>query len=242
MEVIPAVDIRGGKCVRLYQGDYARETVFSEDPVEAALKWQSQGARRLHLVDLDGAAAGEPRNLATVAAIVKAIAIPAELGGGIRTAETVEKVLALGVQRAIIGTAAVERPDLVAELCSRFGEGIVVGIDARDGMVATRGWLAATQTTIVDLALRMASLGAKRIIYTDIQRDGTLTQPNFEATARLVKSVSLAVIASGGVASVEHLLRLGRLGVEGAIVGRALYTGDVRLAEALAAVEAGRAQ
>lgn len=240
MEVIPAVDIRNGKCVRLYQGDYARETVFADSPVDVARKWEALGAPRLHLVDLDGAAAGEPRNLPAITAVVKAVKVPVELGGGIRTRETVAKLLSLGIGRVILGTAAIEQPELVQELCARYGEAIVVGIDARGGRVATRGWLTATQTTAVELARKMADLGVQRITHTDIARDGTLTKPSFAATERLVRSVKLAVVASGGVASVAHLKRLAGLGVEGAIVGRALYTGDVDLAEALAAVSGAR--
>jgi phosphoribosylformimino-5-aminoimidazole carboxamide ribotide isomerase len=233
MEVIPAIDLRNGKCVRLYQGDYGRETVFSEDPVSMALRWQSEGAVRLHLVDLDGAARGEPCNLNAVEGILAVVDIPVELGGGIRSIETVEELLKLGVGRAILGTVAVERPDLVETACRRFGEQVVIGIDARDGIVATRGWLESTTATAVDLAVAMVGLGARRFIYTDISRDGTLTSPNFEATAEMVSKLNVPVIAAGGISSVEDLTRLAALGVEGAIVGRAIYTGDVRLPEAL---------
>lgn len=236
MEVIPAIDLRGGKCVRLYQGDYARETVFSEDPVAVARHWQELGAPRLHLVDLDGAAAGGPKNLDIVAKIAKSITIPAQLGGGIRSLETIEEVLALGVKRVILGTAALENPDLVREACARFGEAIVVGVDARQGKVATRGWLQQSSQTAIEVVQKMIDLGVKRFIYTDISRDGTLTEPDFEATAELVSKSKACIIASGGVASVEHLKKLAGLGVEGAIVGRALYTGDVDLARAIAAV------
>lgn len=235
MEVVPAIDIRHGRCVRLFQGDYARETVYSENPVDMALKWESEGAPRLHLVDLDGAAAGWPVNLRTVEAIVKAVKIPVQIGGGIRTKETAARMLSLGVKRVVLGTAAVENPPLVKELCAEYAEAVMVGIDARDGMAATRGWIEASAVSAEDLACRMGEAGVKRIIYTDINRDGTLTEPNFAAIDRLVKGVRLAVIASGGVASVEHVRRLVPLGVEGVIIGRALYTGDVKLKEALAA-------
>jgi phosphoribosylformimino-5-aminoimidazole carboxamide ribotide isomerase len=233
MEVIPAIDLRNGKCVRLYQGDYDRETVFSDDPVAMAIRWQADGAGRLHLVDLDGAAKGKPCNLDAITAILEAVDIPVEVGGGIRTLETIEELLDMGVGRAILGTAAVESPSLVEEACSEFGQHVVIGIDARDGLVATRGWRERSATQAADLAIAMEELGAKRFIYTDISRDGTLTSPNFEATAELVSRVSVPVIAAGGVSSVEHLAKLAALGVEGAIVGRAIYTGDVRLAEAL---------
>jgi phosphoribosylformimino-5-aminoimidazole carboxamide ribotide isomerase len=234
MEIIPAVDIKGGKCVRLYQGDYRRETVFSEDPVAVALEWQSQGAKRLHLVDLDGAADGEPRNVAIVETVVKQIGIPVQVGGGIRDEVTVAKLLAIGVGRVILGTAAVDNPELIQRLCQKYGEAIVVGIDARDGRVAIHGWQKGTEIAALELGLKMATLGVRRIIYTDIKRDGTLTKPGFEVIAEMVEGVNLPVIAAGGVSALSHLRKLGELGVEGAIVGRALYTGDINLREALA--------
>jgi len=232
MEIIPAIDLRNGKCVRLYQGDYGKETVFSDDPVSMALRWQSEGARRLHIVDLDGAARGEPVNLETIEDIIAAIDIPVEVGGGIRSLETIEKLLNAGIDRAILGTVAVEKPDLAEEACRRFGEQIIVSIDARDRMVATRGWLQESRVTAVELARRMGELGVKRFIYTDISRDGTLTSPNFEAISELLSQVDVPVIAAGGISSVHHLTELAGLGVEGAIVGKAMYTGDVKLAEA----------
>ncbi len=233
MEIIPAIDIRGGRCVRLYQGDYSKETVFSEDPVAVALQWQTQGARWLHLVDLDGAARGEPVNLPTIEAIVNRLSISIEVGGGIRDKGTVTRLLGLGVKRVILGTVAVDDQRLVAELCQEFGEAIVVAIDARDGYVATRGWLEGTSVTALELAKSMAALGARRIIYTDIKRDGTLTEPDFDAIVRMVKGVGLPIIAAGGISRLEHLKRLKELGVEGAIIGRALYTGDIDLRQAL---------
>jgi phosphoribosylformimino-5-aminoimidazole carboxamide ribotide isomerase len=234
MEIIPAVDIKNGKCVRLYQGDYNRETVFSEDPVAVALNWQAQGAGRLHLVDLDGAAGGKPRNIAVIEAVVKQVGLPVQLGGGIRDEATVAKLLAIGVNRVILGTAAVENSKLVERLCRKYGEAIVVGIDARDGHVATHGWVKGTKIKALKLGLRMAAVGARRIIYTDIKRDGTLTEPDFEAIAEMVKGVNLHVIAAGGISALGHLRKLKELGVEGAIVGKALYTGDINLKEALA--------
>ena len=234
MEIIPAVDIKGGKCVRLYQGDYRQETVFSEDPVAVALEWQAQGAGRLHLVDLDGAAIGEPRNIAVVESIVKRVNLPVQLGGGIRDEATVARLLEIGINRVILGTAAVENPEIVKRLCRKYDDAIIVGIDARDGRVATHGWKKGTEVTALELGRRMADAGAKRIIYTDIKRDGTLTEPGFEAIAGMVKGVNLPVIAAGGISALDHLRKLAKLGVEGAIVGRALYTGDVILREALA--------
>ncbi len=234
MDIIPAIDIRGGRCVRLYQGDYSKETVFSEDPVAVALEWQAQGARWLHLVDLDGASRGEPVNLPTIEAIVRQVRISVEVGGGIRSESTVSWLLGLGVKRVILGTVAVENPDLVAGLCRKFGEAVVVGIDARDGYVATRGWLKGTDITALELGRKMAGLGVRRLVYTDIKRDGTLTEPDFEAIERMVEGVGVPIIAAGGISRLEHLKRLKELKVEGAILGRALYTGDIDLKQALA--------
>ncbi|MBM3182838.1 MAG: 1-(5-phosphoribosyl)-5-[(5-phosphoribosylamino)methylideneamino]imidazole-4-carboxamide isomerase [Chloroflexi bacterium] len=233
MEIIPAVDIKGGKCVRLYQGDYARETVFFDDPVAVALRWESLGARRIHLVDLDGAAAGEVRNLAVIEAIARQVRVPVQLGGGIRDGATISKLLDIGVKRVILGTVAVEQPELVRGLCQKFGEAVIVGIDARDGMVATRGWLKGTQMKALDLGKEMVELGVKRIIYTDIRRDGTLTEPNYAEIAEMVNGVQANIIAAGGVSALEHLTKLEKLGVEGAIVGKALYTGNIDLEKAL---------
>jgi phosphoribosylformimino-5-aminoimidazole carboxamide ribotide isomerase len=237
MEVIPAVDIKGGKCVRLYQGDYNRETVFSEDPVAVALSWQAQGASRLHVVDLDGAASGEPRNIDVIEAIVKQVGLPVQLGGGIRDEATAAKLLDIGINRVILGTVAVENSGLVESLCREYGEAIVVGIDARDGRVAIHGWKEGTEIAALELGLQMAAVGARRIIYTDIKRDGTLTEPGFEAIAEMVKGANLPIIAAGGISALGHLRKLKELGVEGAIVGKALYTGDIKLKEALAAVQ-----
>ena len=236
IEIIPAIDLRGGQCVRLYQGNYNEETVFSDDPLDVALKWQSMGAPRLHIVDLDGAAAGEPRNLDIIKAIAGAMLIPAQLGGGIRHLETIEKLLKVGIERVILGTAAVENPGLIEEACHRFHESIVIGIDAREGHVATHGWLQDSELTAVGLAESMTRLGVRRFIYTDISRDGTLTEPNFSAIAEMIEKIRLPVIAAGGISSVNHLKILQKLGAEGAIVGKALYTGDINLKEALAAL------
>jgi len=233
MEVIPAVDIKDGKCVRLYQGDYNQETVFSEDPVAVALSWRAQGAGRLHVVDLDGAASGKPRNIAVVEAIVKQVGLPVQLGGGIRDEATVEKLLDIGINRVILGTAAVEDLGLVKALCKKYGEAIVVGIDARDGSVATHGWRKGTEVSALALGQRVVATGVRRLIYTDIKRDGTLTEPDFEAIAEMVKGVNLPIIAAGGISALSHLIKLKELGVEGAIVGKALYTGDINLREAL---------
>ena len=237
MEIIPSIDLRAGRCVRLYQGDYAQETVYSEDPLVVALSWQEQGASRLHLVDLDGAAAGYPANLPVISAIAGSLDIPVQVGGGIRDRATAESLLSAGAQRVVLGTAAVERPELVRELCAGYGSpAVVVAVDARDGRVAIKGWTETAAMTAPELADRMAGLGVVRLLYTDISRDGTLTGPNFAANAALVKDSGMAVQASGGVARLDHLARLVETGVEGVIIGRALYTGDITLAEAIGLV------
>jgi phosphoribosylformimino-5-aminoimidazole carboxamide ribotide isomerase len=235
VDVIPAIDLRGGKCVRLYMGDYAKETVYDDDPVEVARRWHQQGARRLHVVDLDGALLGEPANLDVIANIVRAVNIPVQVGGGIRRIITAERLLQLGVARVIFGTIAVENPNLVAEACSCFGEAVVVSIDAQDGLVSIRGWKARSTMPVADLVNLMAEAGVKRFVYTDIARDGTLTEPNFEAVADLMKKTTLPIIVSGGVSSLEHIKRIKALGAEGAIVGKALYTGDLDLSKAIKA-------
>jgi len=210
--------------------------VFSDDPLDVALKWQSMGAPRLHIVDLDGAAAGEPRNLDIIKEIARAMLIPTQLGGGIRRLETIEKLLKAGVERVILGTAAVEDPGLVGAACRRFRESIIVGIDAHEGFVATHGWRRATESATVELAESMVRLGVRRFIYTDISRDGTLTEPNFSAITEMIETIRVPIIAAGGIASIGHLKMLRKLGAEGAIVGKALYTGDIDLKQALAAI------
>jgi len=236
MEVIPAIDLRGGRCVRLHQGDFERETVFSDDPVAMALRWQEQGGSRLHVVDLDGAATGEPAHLEVISAIVAALEIPVQVGGGIRSAATARAWLEAGVERVVIGTAAVRDPGMVREVCLEHGsERVVVSIDARNGMVALQGWTEASEVSVLELAHRMAELGVQRLLYTDIARDGMLTGPDIDTNAQLVRDTGMAVLASGGVASVEDIRQLTATGAEGVIVGRALYTGAVSLPEAIAA-------
>lgn len=245
MEVIPAIDLLDGKCVRLYQGNYDRASIFNDNPVEVARQWAEQGATRLHVVDLDGAKAGKSVNLSVIEAIATAIEIPVQVGGGLRDRAGVAKLLDTGVQRAILGTVAVEKPELVTQLCNEFPEQIVVGIDARNGMVATRGWIETSEVAATDLAQRMAQQGAAAIIYTDIHRDGTLSGPNMDALRELAESIDIPVIASGGVSSLTDLLSLLSLepiGVTGVIVGKAIYTGDVSLKEAVRAVGDGRWQ
>lgn len=236
MEIIPAIDIKEGKCVRLYQGDYSQQTIFAENPAAVALRWKSQGARWLHLVDLDGAATGEPKNMAAVEEILRTSSLLVELGGGIRREDIAEKLLQEGVSRMILGTLAIEKPELVKKLCRRFGEAIVVGLDARDGKIAIHGWQKDTVVDALQLSREMVELGVRRFVYTDIKRDGTLSEPNFDAVERLIAVVNVPIIASGGISKVEHLQKLKELGVEGAIIGKALYTEDINLKEAIASV------
>lgn len=233
MEIIPAVDIRGGRCVRLYQGDYEQETVFDEDPVTAALTWYSQGARWLHIVDLDGAVAGEPRNMEVVGQIIKETGLLIELGGGIRQEEVASELLRRGVSRLILGSAAIENRELVKKLCQQFGEAVAVSLDARDGKIAIRGWQKDTVVEVLQLSREMVDAGVRRFIYTDIRRDGTLTEPNFDMIKKLLEEVNVPVIVAGGISRLEHLRRIKELGAEGAIIGKALYTGDMNLGEAI---------
>ena len=237
MEIIPAIDLKSGKCVRLYQGDYNQETVFSEDPVDVAKHWKSLGAKRIHIVDLDGAAKGKICHFKIISDIVSAVNIPVEVGGGIRTIKSIEKLLNAGVDRVILGTAAIENEDLIKEGCKQFGDRIIAGVDARDGYVATRGWVESSKVTAIELIKHMKAIGIGRFVYTDISRDGTLTEPNFAAIEDLVAKVNTKIIAAGGIASIEHLRKLTALGVEGAIVGRALYTGHIDLKKALSSVK-----
>lgn len=240
MIIFPAIDIRDGKCVRLFKGDFNQETVFSDKPEEMAEKWQAEGAEFLHLVDLDGALAGKSQNLATVKKIIAAVNIPVELGGGIRTMENIDEVLALGVKRVILGSVAVKNPDLVKEACAKYGERIVVGIDAKAGIVAVDGWGVSGNVDVITLAKEMAKAGVKTIIYTDISRDGTLAGVNVEATAKLARESGINIVASGGVkstADIKALLPYEKDGIEGVIVGKSIYMKTLDLAEA---IEIGR--
>ncbi|WP_346687351.1 1-(5-phosphoribosyl)-5-[(5-phosphoribosylamino)methylideneamino]imidazole-4-carboxamide isomerase [Megamonas hypermegale] len=237
MIIFPAIDIRGGKCVRLIKGDFNQETVFSDRPEIMAKKWQDEGGKYLHLVDLDGALAGKSQNLATVEMILKTVDIPVELGGGIRTMENIETVLDMGVSRVILGSVAVKNPQLVKDACKKYGsERIVVGIDAKDGIVAVDGWGVSGNVEAKDLAKKMALGGVKHIIYTDISRDGTLSGVNAQATAEIARYSGVKVVASGGVSSIEDIKLLKQYeadGIEGVIVGKSIYTGSLSLPEAL---------
>lgn len=243
MLIIPAIDIRDGKCVRLFKGDFAKETVFSDRPEEMARKWQNAGARFLHLVDLDGALAKKPMNLDTIERILHSVDLPVELGGGIRSLEHIETALSLGVHRVILGSVAVQEPELVQEACQRYKERIVVGIDAKDGIVAVDGWGVSGDVEAGELARRMVKAGVRTIIYTDISRDGTLAGVNAEATVALAKESGASVIASGGVSSLADIRRLKALeaeGVCGVIVGKSIYTGALDLAKAIEIAEGER--
>jgi len=233
MEIVPAIDIRGGRCVRLYQGDFGRETVFADDPVEVARRWQDEGAPRLHVVDLDGAREGWPMNADLVRRIVAAARVPVQVGGGLRDMAAIQRYLDTGVDRAVLGTAAVKDRALLAEALAEHGEKIVVAVDARVGVVAVEGWQEETQVAATELVSELADLGVGRFIYTDALRDGTLLGPNFAAIESLVARVSASINYAGGVSSIDDLVRLASLGLEGAIVGKALYTRDVVLREAL---------
>ncbi|MGQ9557778.1 MAG: 1-(5-phosphoribosyl)-5-[(5-phosphoribosylamino)methylideneamino]imidazole-4-carboxamide isomerase [Desulfurispora sp.] len=238
MLVIPAIDLREGRCVRLVEGRLDAETVYSDDPVAMAAAWQAQGARWLHVVDLDGAFAGKPKNLEVIREIICSVQIPVQVGGGIREMGAIEELLALGAGRVILGTVAIYRPELVQEACRRFGERVLVGIDARDGKVAIEGWGVTAQKDALELALEMKKIGVSRIVFTDIWRDGKLVGPNLQAIADLARASGLKIIASGGVSTLEDIVAvkgLAPLGVEAVIVGKALYAGTVTLAQALAA-------
>ncbi len=236
-EILPAIDLRGGRCVRLLQGDYARETVFGDDPAAMARRWTAAGARRLHVVDLDGARLGRPENLPVVRQIAAAVSLPVQLGGGIRDRAAVLAAFDAGVQRVILGTTLVTGdPAATDALLGEFEERIVVGVDARDGRVAVQGWTEMTDRDPVALARDLELRGARRLVYTDIASDGTLTGPNLDGIRRMLEALTIPVIAAGGVSSaadVRRLAELEPLGLEGVIIGQALYTGAVRLEDLL---------
>jgi phosphoribosylformimino-5-aminoimidazole carboxamide ribotide isomerase len=251
MDIFPAIDLLDGKCVRLYQGDYAKSEVFNDNPAAMAQSWLEQGANKLHLVDLDGAKAGHPVNVDAISRIVEMVRntatqpVQIQIGGGLRNEESVKQLLTLGVDRVILGTVAVEQPELVQDLCQKYPQQIVVGIDARNGKVATKGWIETSEVLATELAKRMEGIGVAAIIYTDIHRDGAMTGPNLDALREMANGISIPVIASGGVSSLRdllNLLALEAIGVTGSIVGRAIYTGEVNLRDAIRAVGQGRWQ
>jgi phosphoribosylformimino-5-aminoimidazole carboxamide ribotide isomerase len=231
--IYPAIDIRAGKCVRLVQGNYNEESVYAQNPLEVALGFEKSGAEYIHLVDLDGAKSGRSQNLGLVVEIAAKLSIPVQLGGGIRTMENIEEVLASGVQRVILSTAAVNNSKLVKEAVRKYKDKIAVGIDARNGKVATEGWLINSDLDALEFGKIMEDIGVKTIIYTDISRDGMLIGPNFSAMEEMAKAVKIRVIASGGVAEMNDLEQLKATGVEGVIIGKAIYAGNIKLEEAI---------
>ncbi len=234
MIIIPAIDLKEGKCVRLLQGRMEDATVYSDNPEDTAKRWVAEGAGLLHIVDLDGAFTGGMKNLSAIESIRKAIRIPVEVGGGIRDMERIDQLLSLGVNRVILGTAAVEKSELVKEACKKHPGKIIVGIDAKNGFVATKGWVEVTQIKAKELALMMQGYGAAGIIYTDISKDGMLSGPNIEATREMVESLNIPVIASGGISSIDDIKRLSKIkGLWGAITGKAIYSGALNLREAI---------
>jgi phosphoribosylformimino-5-aminoimidazole carboxamide ribotide isomerase len=240
MQIYPAIDLRGGRCVRLRQGDYQQETVFGADPAAMAQRWVSGGATFLHLVDLDGAKEGLPVNEAGVRAIVRAGGVPCQLGGGLRTRQHIDTALGWGVERVIVGTKALQSPEWLEEMCGLYPQRIVLGIDARDGRVATHGWLEVSDVSAIELARRFEGLPLAALVYTDISRDGMLEGPNFDGLAEMAAAVPLPVIASGGVTRTDDVLRLAGLGLSGCIVGRALYEGRIDLKSLIESLHAVR--
>ena len=237
MEVIPAIDLIAGRCVRLYQGDYSRQTVYDDDPVGVARRWESLGASRIHIVDLDGARAGDPQNLDAIRSITQSVSVPVQMGGGLRTLDHAQTVIDCGVQRVMLGTVAIRDPDVVRSACAALGsDSVVVAVDSKDGYVVVSGWTSASRIEATELLGRMLEAGVSTFLCTDISKDGTLRGPNYELMANLVEVAGSGVIAAGGIATTDHLRRLAEVGVGGAVIGKALYTGDINLAEALAAV------
>jgi len=240
MLILPAIDLRGGKCVRLKQGDYARETVFGDDPAAMARRWVGEGARALHLVDLDGAKAGQPVNGEVIRRIVQAVDVPCQVGGGLRTEADIEATLEMGVARVVLGTRALQDPAWVRQMAQAYPKRIILGLDARDGKVATHGWLNTSEASVLDVAREFANWPLYAIVYTDITRDGMLEGPNVEGLAALAEAVPLPVIASGGVTTLQNVRDLMARKVFGCIIGRALYEGKIDLSAVLDLVQTGK--
>ncbi|MFH7830386.1 1-(5-phosphoribosyl)-5-[(5-phosphoribosylamino)methylideneamino]imidazole-4-carboxamide isomerase [Bacillus luti] len=233
MEIFPAIDLKEGRCVRLYQGEFSKETVMNEDPVAQAIIFEKLGARRLHIVDLDGAIAGESLNFSVIEKICRAIRIPVQVGGGVRSLAAVKKLLLVGVDKVILGTAALYDKSFLEEAVRLYEEKIIVGIDAKNGFVATRGWLDVSEISYIDLAKQMEKLGVKTIVFTDISKDGTLAGPNFEQLRSLQNSVDIRLIASGGVATIQDVKKLNAMNIYGVIIGKAFYEKTIDLEEVL---------
>jgi phosphoribosylformimino-5-aminoimidazole carboxamide ribotide isomerase len=236
MLIIPAIDLHRGRCVRLYQGDPERETIYGENPVEVALQWEQLGAKMLHLVDLDGAFTGFSKNAELIRAIGDSVQVPLQLGGGIRTKEAAEKAFSIGISRVILGTMVIENPEIARDLAVEHGEAIIVGIDARDGNVAVKGWKESSAVSVLNLAGQIEEWGVKEIVYTDINRDGTLKGPDFKGLEAIIAATSLQVIVSGGVSSVADLEAIRPYGerIKGVIIGKALYSNQLTLPDAMA--------
>lgn len=233
MKIFPAIDLKNGKCVRLYQGEFASSQVVGEDSMQTALNFVAEGAEYLHMVDLDGALNGTIKNMNSINSVLKHVKIPIQLGGGIRSLDTIEMLLKNGLNRVILGTAALSNPSLVKESVKVFGDKIAIGIDARDGFVAVEGWKKSSKVEYIDFAKQMEDIGIKTIIFTDISRDGTLTGPNFQATNKINDAVSCNIIASGGMKCIEDIKKLVQMNMYGAIIGKALYSGNITLSEAI---------
>ncbi|MGE6537169.1 1-(5-phosphoribosyl)-5-[(5-phosphoribosylamino)methylideneamino]imidazole-4-carboxamide isomerase [Bacillus luti] len=233
MEIFPAIDLKEGRCVRLYQGEFSKETVMNEDPVAQAIIFEKLGARRLHIVDLDGAIAGESLNFSVIEKICRAIRIPVQVGGGVRSLAAVEKLLLVGVDKVILGTAALYDKSFLEEAVRLYKEKIIVGIDAKNGFVATRGWLDMSEISYIDLAKQMEKLGVQTLVFTDISKDGTLAGPNFEQLKSLQNSVDIRLIASGGVATIQDVKKLNAMNIYGVIIGKAFYEKTIDLEEVL---------
>lgn len=231
MMIYPAIDIKDGKCVRLTQGKFDKEKVYFESPPEVAKLWQEKGSKVLHIVDLDGALEGESKNLSVIKKIVEAVDIPIQLGGGIRSLETIKALIDIGISRVILGTKAIEDREMLRKAVKMYGNRIVVSIDAKDGYVALNGWTKTSEVIALDFAKELETLGVKTIVYTDIARDGMMKGPNFEAIKKMKEHVEIDVIASGGVTSLDDIIELSKIGVAGAIVGKALYEGKINLAD-----------
>ena len=234
MEVIPAIDIRAGRCVRLIQGDYSKETIFADNPMEMAIKWESEGAEYLHIIDLDGAKEGSAVNMDVISKICADSAARIQAGGGIRDYETAARYMDVGVSRVIMGTSAVDRTDELERILKSIGaESLVVSVDAREGIVALDGWTRESRMTVETVVKNIEALGVKRCMYTDILKDGTLSEPNYAGVENVVSSTNMKIMAAGGIAALSQLKRMSIVGVEATIVGRALYTGDIRLRQAI---------
>jgi phosphoribosylformimino-5-aminoimidazole carboxamide ribotide isomerase len=232
MKIYPAIDILKGKCVRLIQGDYDKETVFSESPIDIAKRWKNEGAKDLHIVDLDGAKDGSPHNLTIISKICKELNINIQVGGGFRNFENIDKAIESGIDRVILGTSAINKFELLKKALKKYREKIIVGIDARNGMVATEGWTKTSSVQALELGKRLGDIGLENIIYTDISRDGMMQGPNFQEIEKMVSNLSINIIASGGITNIEDLVELKSLNVSGAIIGKALYTGAIKLEDA----------